>query len=137
MTGADERIRLVEEGWRAFDAGDPAGVLEFFDPEIEVYSPPEAGNPGTFHGHEGYLRWAGHWFDAWDEFSQEIVGIEPIGDRCVIVDVRQVARGRTAGVELERIASYVYELRDARVVYMALFVDADAARAAAAERESG
>jgi ketosteroid isomerase-like protein len=135
MSSADERVRLVEQGWRAFEEGDLESVLGLFDPEIEVYSPPEAGNPGTFHGHEGYLRWAGHWFDAWDEFSQEITGIEPIGERCVITNVRQYARGRSAGVELERAACWLYELRDGKAVYMALFLDADAARAAARERE--
>jgi ketosteroid isomerase-like protein len=137
MIGPDERVELVRAGWRAFETGDSAAVLDFFDPEIEVYSPPEAGNPGTFHGHEGYLRWVGHWFDAWEDFSQEIVGVESVGERCVITDVRQVARGRTAGVQLERTVSYVYELRDGKVIYMALFVDADAARAMAAEREAG
>ena len=55
----------------------------------------------------------------------------------MIAHVRQVARGRTAGLELERTASYVYELRDGKVVYMALLVDPDAARADAAEREVG
>jgi ketosteroid isomerase-like protein len=136
MTSGDERVELVKRGWRAFEAGDPLAVLEFFDPEIEVYSPPEAGNPGTFHGHDGYLRWAGHWFDAWDEFSQAVTRIEPIGERCVVTDVHQVARGRTAGVELERQVSYLYELRERKVVYMGLFVDPAAARAAAAEREA-
>ncbi len=137
MSDGDERIELVERGWRAFEAGDTAAVLGFFDPEIVVYSPPDAGNPGTFRGHEGFLGWVGHWYDAWEDFSQEVVAIEPVGERCVVAHVRQVARGRTAGLELERTASYVYELRDGKVVYMALHVDPDAARADAAEREVG
>jgi ketosteroid isomerase-like protein len=132
---SDRRVDLVMRGWRAFEAGDAAAVLEYFDPEVEVYAPPEAGNPGTFRGHDGFMRWVGHWFDAWDDFSQQVLGVEPVGDRCVIADVKQVARGRTAGLELERTASYLYELRDDKVVYMALFVDRDAAREAATERE--
>jgi ketosteroid isomerase-like protein len=136
MSDADERVELLLAGWRAFEAGDVPAVLEYFDPEVEVFAPPEAGNPGTFHGHEGFLRWVGHWYEAWEDFSQEIVDVEPFGERCVIADVRQVARGRSAGLELERTVSYVYELRDGKVVYMALFVDADAARGAASEREA-
>jgi ketosteroid isomerase-like protein len=136
MTEDDERVSLVRRGWEAYEAGDVAQVLERFDPEVVVYAPPEAGNPGTFHGHDGFLSWVGHWFDAWDEFSQEVAEIEPVGERCVIVEVSQTARGRTAALELERTAWYVYELRDRRVVYMGLFVDADAARASAAEREA-
>lgn len=136
MVSGDERVELVMTGWRAFEEGDVAAVLEYFDPEIVVHASAEAGNPGTFHGHDGFLSWVGHWYEAWEDFSQEVVGVEPVGERCVIADVRQIARGRTAGLELERTAFYLYELRDRKVVYLALFVDGDAARAAALEREA-
>jgi ketosteroid isomerase-like protein len=135
MSDRDERVELLLTAWRAFEAGEVRAVLEYLDPEVEVFAPPEAGNPGTFHGHEGFLNWVGHWYEAWEDFSQEVVDVEPFGQRCVVADVRQVARGRSAGLELERTVSYVYELRDGKVVYMALFVDEVAARAAAAERE--
>jgi ketosteroid isomerase-like protein len=137
MSSPEERVELLLAGWRAFEGGDVPTVLEYFDPEVEVFAPPEAGNPGTFHGHDGFLSWVGHWYEAWEDFSQELLEVEPVGERCVIADVRQVARGRSAGLELERTVSYVYELRAGKVVYMALFVDAEDARAAAVEREAG
>jgi ketosteroid isomerase-like protein len=137
MSSSDERVELVMAAWRAVDAGDPASALEFLDPEIEVYSAPEVGNPGTFHGHQGYANWVGHWFDAWDEFRQEILSVEPIGERCLLTEVRQRGRGRTAGVEIERTATYAYEIKDGKAVYLGLFPDTETARKAAAERETG
>jgi ketosteroid isomerase-like protein len=136
MTEADDRVELLRRGWRSFEEGDPASVLAYFDPEVEVYADPEAGNPGTFRGHDGFLSWVGQWYEAWDEFSQEALEIEAVGERCAIAIVRQRARGRLAGLELERTVAYLYEVRDDKVVYMGLFADESAARAAASGRES-
>jgi hypothetical protein len=127
-------VELVLAAWHAYER-DPASILDYLDPEIEVYSAPEAGNPGTFHGHSGYLNWAGQWFDAWDEFNQEVLSTEPLGVHWVLSEVRQTARGRTGGVEIERTATFLFEIRGGRAVYMGLFPGADAARAAAAQRE--
>jgi hypothetical protein len=103
---------------------------------IEVYSAPEVGNPGTFHGHQGYLSWASHWFDAWDEFNQDVLKTEPLGEHWVLSEVRQTARGRAGGVEIERTATFVFEVREGKAVYFGLFPDTATARAAAAEREA-
>ena len=135
MSDTDDRVEVVLAAWRAYEQ-DPGSILEYLDPEIEVYSAPEVGNPGTFHGHQGYVDWAGHWFDAWDEFNQEILSAEPVGERCVLNEVRQAARGRAGGVELERTATFLYEIRDGKAVYLGLFPDSAAARAVAAEREA-
>ena len=132
---SDDRVELVRTAWRAYEDGDPASVIEFLDPEIEVYSAPEVGNPGTFHGHEGFARWMAHWFEAWEEFTQEILTVEPVGERCVLTDTRQTARAR-GGLEFERTATYLYEVRNEKAVYLGLYIDAEAARAAALERES-
>jgi ketosteroid isomerase-like protein len=131
-----ERVELVRRGHAAYEAGDLDTVLALLDPEIEVYAPPGVGNPGTYHGHDGWLHWIGHWNEAWDEFRQEVRGVEPIGARHVVADVVQSARGRASGVELELAASYVYELREGRLVYMAIYLDGEEARAVAREREA-
>jgi ketosteroid isomerase-like protein len=137
MTDSEQRIAQVAEGWRAFEEGGAEAVLPYLDPEIEVHASADVGNPGTFHGRDEWRNWVGHWFDAWDQFDQEVVGVEAVGERSVIADVVQRARGRSTGVELERTVSYVYELRDGKVVYLGLFADTETARAAAGERESG
>jgi hypothetical protein len=136
MSSSDDRVEVVLAAWRAYNR-DPGSILDYLGPGIEVYSAPEVGNPGTFHGHQGYLTWAGHWFDAWEEFNQEVLSTESLGERWVLSEIRQIARGRAGGVEIERTATFLFEIRDGKAVYMGLFADTDAARAAAAERESG
>jgi hypothetical protein len=36
-------------------------VLEQLDEDVEVYTPPELPNSGTYHGHDGFLRRAAEW----------------------------------------------------------------------------
>jgi ketosteroid isomerase-like protein len=136
MSSEADRVAAVERGWRAFESGDEEALLAFFDPEMEIHSPPEMGNPGTFHGPDGFRRWAGHWFEAWEEFRQDMLSVEAVGERSAVAEVRQVARGRSAGIELERTVVYVYELRDDKLVYLSLLPDLKTARAHALEREA-
>jgi ketosteroid isomerase-like protein len=135
-TSPEERIELVRRGHAVYERGDMESVLALLDPEIEIYAPPDVGNPGTYHGHDGFLHWIGHWNEAWDEFRQELRGVEPIGERHVVADMLQTARGRASGVELELAVTYVYEVRDGRATYLSLHLDGKQARAAAREREA-
>ena len=132
----DPRAELVRRGFAAYESGDSAALFELFDPEIEVYSPADSGNPGRFHGYAGFAEWVDHWNEAWDEFRQEIRDVESIGDRHVVVQVHQTARGRGSGVEVEQDAAYIYELRAERVVYLAFCPDPDRANAEARAREA-
>jgi ketosteroid isomerase-like protein len=136
-SSATERIALVRRGHTAYETGDVEAVGEILDPELIVFAPPDVGNPGTFHGPEGFAQWAGHWNEAWEDFSQELTGVEAIGERHAIADVHQTARGRASGVELEQDASYVYEVRGGRAVYLAIYLDRERAVEDARRREAG
>jgi ketosteroid isomerase-like protein len=133
----DPRVELLRTGFEAFERGEIEDVLSTLDPEIEVYAPQEVGNAGTFHGHEGFLRWSSAWYEAWDEFSQKLRKVEPIGERHVVTDVDQTARGRHSRVELKQSATYVYEVRDGKAVYMSISFDPEQARQMARNREAG
>ena len=132
----DPRDELLLRGFHAYEEGDIATVLETLDPEIVVYAPSEVGNQGTYHGHEGFLTWSGHWNEAWDEFKQTLTGTELVGDRHIVVHVDQTARGKLSGVELEQSASYVYEVRDNVAVWMSITFDPEKARQLALDREA-
>jgi ketosteroid isomerase-like protein len=133
---ADRREELIREGFDAWERGDTEATLALYDPEIVVYAPPEIGNPGTFHGIEGFLEWAAAWYEAWETFEQEVVRIEPVGATHGVADTLQKGRGRGSGIEIERQASWVYDVRDEKLVYMALYWDREKAVAAAREREA-
>ena len=133
---ADRRTELVHRGWEAWEKGDAEATLALYDPDVVVYAPPEIGNAGTFHGIEGFLEWAGAWYEAWETFEQELIEVELVGETHVIADTMQKGKGRGSGIEVERHASWLYEVRDEKLVYMSLYWNREAALADAREREA-
>jgi uncharacterized protein len=126
---AAENVRLAREGFDAFNRGDVDAVLAMLDPEVEVFAAPEFPNSGTFHGHDGYLRWVGEWLEAWDRFVIEVLEIEPVGDDHVVSLVHQRGRGRGSGIEVTQDVAFMWEVRDGRAVRFHLYPDRDAALA--------
>lgn len=136
MADAEQRVELARRGIEAYTQGDVEGALELLSPEIEVYSPPGTVNVGTYHGIEGFLEWTTLWNEAWERFDREIERIEPVGERHAVAVVNQTGVGRGSGVEVEQVATYVFELGDdGRASYFALYNDIEAGFAAARERE--
>jgi ketosteroid isomerase-like protein len=135
--GPQERIELVRRGFAAYESGDIEAALEMMDPGIVVHASREFLNSGTFHGHEGFLRWIGQWNDAWDSFEQEVLDLEAVGERHVVAGVHQTARGAGSGVVVEQDAAYLWDVREGRGVYLGLYMDREQARRVARERESG
>ena len=133
---AEERIALARRGIELYDAGDLEGALELLSPDVETYAPPELMNRGTFHGIDGFLRWAGEWNEAWEWFELEVLRVEAIGERHVVAVVHQHGRGRGSGLEAETDSAFVFELgEDGLCIYQALYNDIEAAFASARERE--
>ena len=133
----DPRVELIREGFEAWEAGDAERTMAMYDPEVVVYAP--AGDRQL--GHLPRRRWlrpvVQAWFEAWETFDQDLLSIEPIGERHAISQVMQHGVGKGSGVKVDRPATWVYEMRDEKLIYMALFFDHDAAMAHVHEREGG
>jgi|1185.fasta_scaffold322113_2 hypothetical protein len=133
----EELVAFVEGGFEASSRGDFDVSLQFYSEEIEIYCAPGVGNEGTFHGHEGYLKWAGQWFDAWEEFEQIPERIELVGARHIVTETLQKARGRGSGIFIERHLTYLFDIPGDLVTAMHLYTSWDEALAVAEERERG
>jgi ketosteroid isomerase-like protein len=131
----ENNVQRVREGVNAFNRGDVGGVFAVLADDVEIFSSPALVNAGTFHGHEGYAQWVGQWLDAWDEFTIEVERIEPVGDRHVVVDVRQTGRGRGSGIHVEMRIGYMFDLGDEATKALHLYPSWDEALAAARQRE--
>jgi ketosteroid isomerase-like protein len=129
------RQRKMEELARrsidAYNRRDAEALLEELDEEIEVYSPPELPNGGTYRGHQGFLQWLGQWDEAWEEFRLEIERIEFVGERYGVVTVRQFGRGAGSGVEVEMRIVQLYEVQGDKAIRIHLYPDREVALAAA------
>jgi ketosteroid isomerase-like protein len=132
----DERIEALRRGFEAWERGDAEAAMATYHPEVVVYASPEVGNPGTFRGHAGFLEWSQAWYDAWETFEQELGPIETVGETHLIADVKQRATGRGSGVVIERDATWVFELREGTVIYIALYFKREHALADAQAREA-
>ncbi len=137
MTGNEREadLALIRAGIEAANRGDIDALVAVFDPEVEFHIAPGLGNAGTYHGRDGFLQGFGGWLEAWDDFTVDRADLEPVGERHIIGDVRQSARGHGSGVEVEMRLGYMWELRDGRVVRFHIVPDRDAALAAAAEAD--
>jgi ketosteroid isomerase-like protein len=136
-TSAEARIERVRAGMEAYNAGDIETVLSVFADDIEIYAPQDFLNAGTFHGHDGFLRWVSAWNEAWESFEIDVDAIEPVGQRHVVAEVHQRARGRGSGIDIDQRVAYVYELRDdGKCSFQGIYPEAEQAYAVAREREA-
>ena len=133
----DAKVALVRAGIDASNRGDTDALLGVLDPEVEFHIAPGLGNAGTYHRHDGFLEGMGGWLEAWDDFTIDSAELETVGERHVVGDIRQSARGRGSGVEVEMRLGYMWEVRRGRAVRLHILPDRDAAVGAARSAETG
>lgn len=95
---AQDHLDLCKQAYERFSQGDIDGLLEFFDPEVEVYVAPPNFESGTYNGHDEYRRLLERWGGSWDEMRISVESMEPAGD-WILASVEYV--GRVKGSELE------------------------------------
>jgi ketosteroid isomerase-like protein len=121
----------------AFARRDFESLRPFIDDSGEVSSDPMGMNTGVFTGFDGFMTWLEAWLEAWEEFSVDVERFEPVGERHVVADVQQTARGRGSGVPVDLRLAYMWEFRDGKIVRMRLYPDFDSAMAEARRGEGG
>jgi len=136
LTGPERNVALAHDGLMAWNRGEVERTLSTLTDDVEIVVPAEVGNPGSFHGIDGFLRWAGNWEEAWEEFSLEVLEIEPVGQRHVAASLRGLGRGRGSGIEVENRLGYVVGVRGEQAEFISLQPSFEDARALAAEREA-
>jgi ketosteroid isomerase-like protein len=136
MSRENANVLLALSGLEAWRRGDTEAVLGALDPAVEIHAPQEVGNTGTFRGVAGYRKWEGLWMEAWEDFQNEILRAEPVGQRHVVVDAHQRGTSRGSGVEVDREVSMLCEIRDGRRMRFHIYSTHERALAAAREGDS-
>ena len=128
---SQENIEIVRNAFDAFTRGDLEGVLRVCDENIVITQPPELpGASPQQRGHNGMLEAFGIWPEQWDDYQIEILRIADPGD-CVVVTTKQGGRGKQSGVEVEMEFTFVFTVRDEKVVEWQIFMHEDQALEAA------
>lgn len=130
MDSHERNAELLRTGIGAFNRGDSEAVAAMLDPAVECHVAPGLGNPGTWHGIDGYLEMTETWGEAFTSERSEIVSTEMPDDHHLIAEIRQRAYGAGSGVPVEMTIFYLLEVRDGRAVRLHIYGDREAALAA-------
>jgi ketosteroid isomerase-like protein len=137
MSSPEQNLALVRDGLAAFQRGDIEAFLEFLDPKVEIVSPADLPNPVRTTGREGYVQWVGPWLEAWERFTVEAHGFEPVGERHVLIELVQHGVGKGSGIEVEMPVIYMIEVGDGKATRLHLYADREQAIRAAEAGEAG
>jgi ketosteroid isomerase-like protein len=89
---------------------------------LEVSGRPE-GAPTERRGRDRMRKSLESLFDAWESYQIEVERIEEAGERVLAV-VREVARGRASGMEIDGRWGYLITVEDGRIVRIEAYRDA-------------
>lgn len=129
---SEENIAIVVEAFAAFDLGDTEAVLRLCADDVVVTQPPELpGVAAEQHGHAGVLEAFAIWPEQWEDYRIEILRIAGVSTDKVLVITRNRGRGRQSGIEVDMEISFVFTVRNAKIIQMQIFMREDDALKAA------
>jgi ketosteroid isomerase-like protein len=129
-----QNLEAVQAAFDAYYRGDMERVAAFADPDLMATQSAEMPDAETFHGRLGLIQAIDAWEGAWDDFRVERLRARAIGDH-VLTTVRQRARGKRSGVEVEGLFTFVFTLKAGKLVRWRMFADEEQAMEAVGLRQ--
>ena len=102
-----EKVDLVLRGYQAWNNGDRQWVLDHMSPDVEWVTPRDDPDPGTYHGHEGVLRFWEQWRAAVGQLRFEVQRTDQIGDH-VVVTAERSGVGEHSGLAVSDTITQVF-----------------------------
>ena len=133
---SDSPEQLTRLAYERYSAGDVPGMLDLFDPEVEVVVAPPNFESGTYRGHAEYGALLQRWGAVWDEMRVEPRTLEATGD-WVLAFVEYIGLGKGSSVEVTQPSWEVSQWPDGLCVRYEVYWDRDSGLAAFAERSRG
>ena len=126
----DDALTIVRRMFDAFGRNDPDAALELFDENLEWHPAEDEPETATLHGKEGFQSLALRWMTTFDDFKFEAVEFID-GGECVVVPLRVSGfmRGTRAEVGFEE--SWVFWVREGKVIEVREYRTKDEALGAA------
>jgi ketosteroid isomerase-like protein len=116
---SQENVVAFERGVDAFNRRDLGAWLELMDADVEAV-PRLAAVEGVFHGRAGTRRWWGHLFDAFPDFTIEVIEVRELGD-LTLAALRYRAHGADSDAPVEARLWLVGRWRRGKVAWWRTF----------------
>jgi ketosteroid isomerase-like protein len=123
-----ERVEVVRGAMEAFQRGAVDEMLAAASDELVMDRADPEGL--YFHGRGGLMEALADWTEGFADFAIDPKEYFEAGD-WVVVRVEQTARGRDSGAPVTGDYWFAHEVREGKVVRLEIYVDRDAAFAAA------
>ena len=119
---SQENVEIVRRSFTTFTRGDTALFLELLDPDVEWIPLMAALEGRVYRGHDGVRQWLKGLLADWESFEAYPEDFCDLGGR-VLVFGHWRARGRASGVELERAAAWLYDVKGGKIVREQTYTD--------------
>jgi uncharacterized protein len=127
-----ETVELVKSAFEAWNRGDVAVFMDHLADDVvwlEVSGWLEQEGHEV-HGRERLERNFVGLLDTWESYRLELEEVHDAGERVVVV-VRELARGRSSGLEIDSLWGYLVTVNDRKLARVEAYRDPAAALAAA------
>jgi ketosteroid isomerase-like protein len=124
-------LDLVRSIFADWERGDFFSRADWADPGIE-YVWAEGPDPGSWTGLAALAQHGREFMSAWEDFRVEAERYRELDDERVLVLYHRTGRGKTSGLEIERMratGTAVFHIRDGRVTRAVFYWDRDRAPA--------
>jgi ketosteroid isomerase-like protein len=121
-------VELVEAALNAWNLGDVRAFTDHMAEDvvwIEVSGRPE-GPATERHGRDRLRKGLESLFEAWESYRLDVEGVHDAGDR-VLAIVREIARGRASGVEVDGRWGYLITVEAGEIVRVEAYREAEQA----------
>ena len=123
---SQENVRLVERAIAAINARDIEGYRACCTENVKLDTPMAAVG-GVYEGIDGIRRFLTDVEDAAPDFRIELDGVEEVDSKRVIAFLRNSSTGRASGIRMAWPQTNVYDLIDAKISHIRIFIDRDEA----------
>jgi ketosteroid isomerase-like protein len=127
---SQENVDAFQRVIVAINEGDAGAADDLFDAEIEFREDPEFPDAQVFRGRDEVLRNFREFTASFEYYRFEIEDLRDAGGDKVMAVLRERARGKTSGLEVDRRSGWVASFRDGKVLSFEIYLNpADALEA--------
>lgn len=129
---SEQDVEVIRDQFEAVNERDFERAMGHYADDVVLKAEGEAvANPGTYEGKQAVGGWFGDWFQAFGrDYRFEIDEARELGD-VIFIHATHRGAGRASGVEVHGENSYLYRVRDGKIVGVGFYATRAEALAAA------